>query len=237
MKMTNRIKFKAIDKFGFETQPRPEPSSSFLPQWYRDMPPYGDPVGETLMVRNGASNATFKKCTPMLDGLVSGYIIPLWSDVQVSFINGEPMINWRTSRDVFSLHGQRSSEIEIPDGYSKTVFKYQNTWIPITPPGYSSLIISPIAYPNSPIKAITAVVDTDKACLELLPPVIIKKDFNGIINKGTPLIQIIPFKRESWKSEFEYYHDDDYRIQREKTFNSTIVSHYLKNIWSKKSYK
>ena len=65
----------------------------------------------------------------------------------------------------------------------------------------------------------------------------IKKNFSGVVEKGTPLIQLIPFKRDDWEATHNYYEDGEFSLVQEKNFNSTIISHYIKQVWSKKSYK
>lgn len=238
--MGKTITFKARTRVGFETQMRPYPASSSVPQWWKDEPPYSpsekNPEGK-FMIEDGATNASFKKCTPMLDALTSGYIIPLWTDIFISQDQGFPLISWRTKQNVFEIHGTSARNVKPPTGYGNVVFKYLNTWIPITPPGYSCLVTAPFGYKDLPLHAVSGIVDSDKSRLEIIPPMWVKEGFEGVVEKGTPLIQIIPFKRESWNSEFDFYGNDDYIIEEDKTFNSTLINHYIKNIWSKKSYK
>jgi hypothetical protein len=55
---------------------------------------------------------------------------------------------------------------------------------------------------------------------------------------GTPMIQIIPFKRDDWSSTFDYYEDGEYHhVIEERNFNSTMIGHYLKNHHSRKKFK
>lgn len=238
--MGKKITFKARTQYGFDTQIKPYPASSAIPQWWKDEPPYSkiEGVGDSKIFVDGrATNASFKKCTPMLDALTSGYIVSLWADVHVRQENGFPIVSWRTRENIFELHGESSKNVEPPTGYSNTVFKYLNTWIPITPSGYSCLVTSPFGYKNLPFHAVPAVIDSDKSKLEIIPPMWIKDGFEGIVEKGTPLFQIIPFKRESWESNFDFYKDDEYIKEEERTFNGTLVNHYIKKVWSKKVYK
>ena len=65
----------------------------------------------------------------------------------------------------------------------------------------------------------------------------IKQGFEGVIEKGTPMFQIIPFKREDWKAEFDFYPENKYQTITDKTFNSTLINHYIKHIWSRKTFK
>jgi hypothetical protein len=242
--MSKIINFRARSKTEFEIQTKPYPAVKSLPKWFLDADPYEHhPTGDApndgkVHVRNSVSNATFKKCPPLLDGMSSGYIIPLWADVEISNNGNGPFINWKTTHHIFEIHGSNTQKIQAPIGYSPQVFKYNNCWIPQTPKGYSCIVTSPFGYNDLPFKAVPAVIDTDRSTLELIFPVWVKDNFSGIVEKGTPIAQIIPFKRDDWESTFDYYEDDEYRnIIAEKNFNSTIVGHYIKNHWSKKKFK
>jgi len=239
--MTKIINFKSRSKTEFEVQPKPYPAVKNLPSWFLNASPYEMFDGmqsKTIRIRDKSPNTTYKKCTPLLDGMSAGYIIPLWADVQVEYENGDPSIFWKTVNHVFSTHGFGTRNIETPPGYHPQVFKYNNCWIPQTPKGYSCLITSPFGHNDLPFKAVPAIVDTDRSTLELVFPMWVKNDLNAVVEKGTPMIQVIPFKRDNWESTFDYYEDGEYRnIIEEKNFSSTIVGHYLKNVWSKKSFK
>jgi len=238
--MTKKIIFKALNKEQSITHDRPYPASQAIPSWFKDMTPYDisteNPDGKKLIIRGGISNATAKKCTPMLDGMTSGYIIPLWADINVEQ-QTTPLITWRTKTDIFQLHGESSRMIPSPPGYDQVVFKYLNTWIPITPPGYSVLVVSPLGYRGLPFQAIPAVVDSDKSTLEMIFPMWIKTGLTGIVEAGTPMVQIIPFKRDDWKAEFDHYEDNEHELINEANFNKILVNHYIKKHWSKKTYK
>ena len=240
--MSKNINFRAKSKTEFEVQLKPYPAVKQLPKWFTDAKPYEQVANALddgkLHFRNRAANATYKKCVPLLDGLSAGYIIPLWTDVMVEQDNGLPQIYWKNIPNVFALHGSPSREIPAPAGYDQVVYKYLNCWIPQTPKGYSCLIISPLGYNDTPFHAVPAIVDTDSSTLELIFPMWIKTGFEGIVEKGTPMIQIIPFKRDNWDSTFDYYKDGEYRnVIEEKNFNGTMVGHYLKNHHSKKKFK
>jgi hypothetical protein len=241
--MTNKIKFIATDEYGWEVCDKPFPASQAIPEWWRAMTPYRpseeNPDGKKIIVRNSSANAGPKKCVPMLDAITSGYIIPLWSDVQVTQVEGNPQISWRVKRNVFELHADTKGpgvEVEKPEGFSDQVFKFINTWRVSTPPGYSILITQPFGYRQSPFHAIPAIIDSDISTLELIPPLWIKEGFEGIIEKGTPLVQVTPFKRENWKAEFSYMKDNEYAYLQDKNFGSNLVNHYARKVWSKKKY-
>ncbi len=238
-KLVNEIEFVALDKYAFEVCPKPFPASQAIPQWWKDASPYikspENPDGKKIIVNNNDSNASFKKCTPMLDMLSSGYIVPLWADVQVTVKKDGPYISWRVYKSVFDTHD--GQEVEIPDGYQKTQFKFLNQWIPKLPKGYSALIIPCAGYPNNVFRPISAIIDYDKTTHALYPPVYLKNNFEGIVEKGTPMFQIIPFKRNNWQSKFSFLQDGQSLINWDRDVKSTIMNNYVKNFWEKKSYK
>jgi hypothetical protein len=241
--MSKNINFRARSKTEFEVQDKPYPAVKKLPKWYMDESPLmfiqkDHPNDGKLHLRGRRANITFKKCIPLLDGMSAGYILPLWADVLVEQENGIPSIYWKTINNVFEIHGSDTMRIVPPVGYQNVVYKYLNCWIPQTPPGYSCLITSPLGHHDLPFKAVPAIVDTDKSTLEVLFPVWIKEGLEGVVERGTPIAQIIPFKRDNWESTFDYYEDGQYYGEiEEKNANKTIVGHYLKNHWSKKKFK
>jgi hypothetical protein len=251
--MSEKIKFIYHNRMVYEMAKEQEntaPSSAknFIPDWYKKMHPYNpsqeNPDGKKILVRDKASNASAKKCTPMLDGLTSGYTVPLWCDVQISQQknnedgNFYPFINWRTELDVFSLHTNDSTlKVPPPIGYDSIVFKFI-TWFRIeTPKGYSLIVQKPSGYNDLPFHAVPAVIDSDKSVIDSNFPCWIRSGFEGVVEKGTPIAQIIPFKRTNWKKEFSQISYEDHSINVEKNFNSNIRNNYIKNIWSKKEYK
>jgi hypothetical protein len=242
--MSKNINFRSRSRSEFQVQPRPYPAVKNLPKWFVDMKPYGGdpnpdyPKDGKLHFRNRVANATFKKCVPLLDGMSNGYIIPLFADVMVEIIEDSPAIFWKSRYTVFEQHGPSSRNMVPPPGYTDIVYKYNNCWIPQTPKGYSCLITSPLGHHDLPFKAVPAIVDTDSSTLELIFPMWVQKGFEGIVEKGTPMVQIIPFKRDDWESTFDYYEDGEYNnIIEQKNFDSTMVGHYLKNHHSKKKFK
>jgi hypothetical protein len=239
--LIKNISFVSKSKYGWDVAPKPYPASQSVPDWWKNLSPYAPTVssvdGKKFELKNGVSNASAKKCVPMLDALVSGYVIPLWSDVHVTQAEHGPNVTWRVSEPVFHLHGPSSRDVPPPPGYSNVVMKFNNFWIPKTPKGYSVLITSPFGYQDVPFKAIPAIVDSDKSTSEIVAPMWVSSTFEGILEKGTPLLQITPFKREEWKADFSFIEHSEYLKIEDKNFQSTIVNHYIKKVWDKKTYK
>jgi len=227
------IEFEYLDEYSFRVCDRPVPGSESLPKWFKEMHPY---EGGKLMIRDKISSASAKKCTPMLDGMTTGYTVHLWSDVIVEWENDVPYIDWRVDHNVFSLHGESSREIPPPIGYHNTVFKYL-TWFRVKLPAGYSLIVQPPANRNPlPFMAVPAILDSDKVAIDTNIPVWISKEAKGVIEAGTPIAQLIPFKREKWTSSFTEISHDEHTINEDLGFKKTIVNNYVKNIWSKKEF-
>lgn len=218
------IQFLSPNKLMMNTRAKPIPAARMLPAWWREMPVYEN--NESSIDLNPFPNVTAKRCFPLLDGLTAGYIMPLWSDILVKQVDEGPIIKWATSNPVAeSWNFSQSSIYEIPDGFSSTVFKYFHGWVIKTPPGYSCLITHPIGYNNLPVRTLTGVIDSDSLDTFANSPFLIKQGFEGIIEKGTPMFQIIPFKREDWKSSFGIMEDFEYESNMEK-LRTKIVSYY-----------
>jgi hypothetical protein len=93
----------------------------------------------------------------------------------------------------------------------------------------------PVAYPNAPFYTIPGIVDTDVYDGEINVPFAIKDSFEGIIEKNTPMFQIIPFKRDQWESQFSVKKQDEHFFDNEKLY-SKINRAYFSLIKHKKTY-
>lgn len=239
------IEFIAKDEYGWAVADRPYPAIQSIPKWWKDMNPYlsdpESPDGKKLIIRDGFNNASPKKCVAMLDSITSGYIIPLWADVQIRSASDSeyiPEIFWRVKRMVFTPNSNQGAEmVKRPNGYSKYAYKFQNYWMIKTPKGYSINVTSPVGQDNDIFQAIPAVVDTDMHKAGLFFPLWIKEGFEGIVERGTPLVQVTPFKRQDWNSSFSYLRDGEYEKNEDKHLNNSIIGKYIKDHWSKKTYK
>jgi hypothetical protein len=240
--MTNKIKFTYIGKYPYKVHDHPKPSAQQLPDWFSDMQSYHstetNPDGKKFEIRNGASTATAKKCTPMLDAITGGYTVSLWTDVWIEKNEtGEQQVSWRTKDAVFAEHGPSASLITGPPGYNTAVLKYLTNFRVSTPLGYSILVKPPGGYYDLPFMPLTAIIDTDSSVIDTNIPVWLKKDVSGVIEKGTPIAQIFPFKRESWEMQVDMMESDDFDIDVDRGFSRTLINNYVKNHRYKKSFK
>jgi len=231
------IKFIATDKNFLDIAPRPVPSSKIVPTWYKNTLTYSN--DKKSVDRYNDPNSTIKMCMPVTDSMNAGYTITLPCDVWV-FNEGENKIKFQWAWDELKLVGLQSKEYHelypVPDNHYTQVFKWTNYWTVKTPKNWSCLFTHPLHHDDFPFKTMTALVDTDKFPIPINLPFFLKKDFSGLIPKGTPLVQIIPFKREKFVSEFSW--DEGNVLSKIWTKAHTeFFGRYLKNFRSQKTFE
>jgi len=232
-----KIKFNAIGKYAFKIQDKPVSAKDKLPEWFKKSPMFYPE--KNLKIGNGAlTNQTFRKCVPMLDAFSIGYVVELEADINVEEMNEKEFnLTWKMDNDLFELHGNTTHLMETPSGYYEQVIKYNWLVVPETPKGYSLLVIPALAYPDNVFQAVPAVIDSDEYLFNFSLPVWLKKGFTGIVEKGTPIAQIIPFKRDNWESSYNMIDDYEYKLHQQKSHNTTIVNNYFKYFWKRKKFK
>lgn len=232
------IKFSSKDSY----VPTPTPSSSEVPGWYKKLPKYTNnssrPMIEDVNNSSGQfSNKTVKNCVPYLDSLTTGYVAKLWQDVQVIRTKDGPKISWPVDPQPCSARPEEKTKgLPVPPGCLSTQFTWMSPFIIQTPPGYSVLVTHPLNRFDLPFITLSGVVDADYILGPGHFPFYLKEDFEGIIESGTPIYQIIPFKRESWASK-----NDKSLVEKsdKNRWNSLAkaVGFYRDNFWHKKSYE
>lgn len=229
--MTVDITF--TDIIGVDSKYQPVPASRLLPDWYKDTNEYID--GER-QIRDGQTPHTVKKCIPVFDAMTAGYIISTYVDVQVTQQDGLPYYQW-PSLDAVSFHPV-SQAPNHPDGNGAPYPKWSNPWAISTPPGYSCLFVPPMHNPNRIFTALPGIVDTDTYRSAVnFPFVLDHASWEGIIPAGTPIVQIIPFERQSWKMSLG---DDRNRAEQQRVFTrlrSLWFNSYKRQFWSRKEYR
>jgi hypothetical protein len=231
------ITFTSMDDHVWNVREKPVPAINYLPDWWKNMPNYSKDRTEIELAP--APTVTVKRCLSAFDSITAGYIVPLWADVKVTYNTDDntTFVNWVTESPVFDVWNKfQVSNFQLPDDCSSTVFKYLHRWSITTPPGWSSLITHPIGYSNLPFRVISGIVDTDRLKTEINTPLVFKKNFKGILERGTPMFQIIPIKRNLWESEYVQGNSKMFEYSLE-TLKTKIVSYYGRYLRVPKSYK
>jgi hypothetical protein len=246
------IEFSAHEDYFALKEDYPEPIKLNIPDWYKKL-------DHSLKYR------TIKGCMPFLDTLTSGYLLRIPQDFNIkhnidnkneqgdifkdSFqtfgLNKyEPIlsvknINLNSGMDIHDLKQVEGSPF-IEKNKNLPFYKILNPWKIKTPEGYSCLFVSPLNNADDRFSIIPGIVDTDTFPNEINFPIIINGDKYPIlettIKKGTPYVQIIPFKRDNWKMTFKSRKQKE--IQNARLFyNLTLLNRYKDKFWNKKSWK
>lgn len=239
----NKIKFYPFNDSTIEFAPQPIPASRMIPDWYRKQPGV---IKSDESMNAGMVNATVKKCMPVFDLLTAGYLIVAPCDIYVDATDPEklsysvPLTMKQFQSDIFASHApEQYDEYPIDTSrYHKTLLRIMPFWSIATPPGYSTMFMQPFHREDSQLFAMSAIVDTDKFISEGHLSFLVKKNFKGIISQGTPLAQIIPFKRDDWKSEVVPVSESIKRLFKQRLdIRSTFSNGYKDKFRSKKDYK
>ncbi len=211
---------------------KPVSSRLAAPEWLKNMPAF---LENTFQVDDvGRAKVTAKMCLPFTDAFYSGYIQKTWCDIMIERSEDNSVQYRYSSSPVPIIH--RDKTIDIPEGYHDIEFAWKVQWIPRLPKGYSVLYTHPLNREDLPFTTLSGIVDADRFHHETdgNHPVYIKKEFSGVIPAGTPMFQIIPFKRDDWKASYQEFSEKD-SIQSMIT-RKYFHSGYRKMFWSKKTY-
>lgn len=246
------IEFSAHEDYFALKEDYPTPIKLNIPEWYKNL-------DHTIL------NKTIKGCMPFLDTLTAGYTLKMPQDFNVShnvdiknkegnFIKDSfqtfglhycthnllaKAINLNSNIDVHPIKQLKGSPF-IEKNKNLPFYKILNPWKIKTPKGYSCLFVPPLNNSDDRFSIIPGIVDTDTFPNEINFPIIFNGDKYPIlettIKKGTPYVQIIPFKRENWKMNFKPRKQKE--IQNSTIFYGLkLLNIYKDKYWNKKSWK
>ena len=199
----------------------PVPGVKAVPDWYKEMKTsYADNPKEP---RDVSQSQTIKRCMPVLDAITTGYIIKTHTDIFVKNEDGVTSFEWSQDfRDTITFHSAYQlvnyKNLDLPNGAPKI----RNPWGIKTPKGYSCLFINPLHRPACGITILEGIVDTDGYTNSVQFPFLVDEGFTGTIPAGTPVVQVIPFKRASFRMEFG-------GVEERK--KNLAVNHLLRSSW------
>jgi len=208
----------------------PVSAKSEIPQWYKD--------GESTYTVDGKNQMPgLKGCVPVLDALITGYLVKTSVDIYIVKNEDKTIsINFDKNLNGHDPVGLRPKElgatIPRPAGHLSDHLVWASNWGWKTPKGYSMLVTHPLNRWDLPFTTMSAIVDSDKFHGPGNMPFFLKEDFEGLIPKGTPYLQLIPIKRKGWTAIL-----DPALIEFSKENGSAGTrGGYKKNMWQKKTY-
>lgn len=213
-----------------------------IPEWYKDGDRYykgpdGKYVTDPML---GGKIPTWKACPAIYDIMSSGYVLRTPCDIEIKIINGKPKAKVMDSRFESFLQDRAAMPgFEVPHGYHKDHFAWFSFWAVETPKGYSVLYSHPFNRYDLPFLSTNGIIDNDKVNLPGSLPFFVREGWEGIIEAGTPYIQLVPFKRENWDSEIvtkaplEIHKEN---IANSKKYRIPDGGVYLKQVWQRRKY-
>ena len=236
---------------GFDDLEQPKPASKFIPDWYKNMESYINKVKKPD--GRGGTDATIKRCMPVFDAITAGYIITLPADVYVSIKEYEAR-DEQTGQIIKDLPIKKIQNFEWvnfglvnfhtveqapthPARNEHSYPKWINYWSIKTPKGYSTMFVQPM-HRESVFTILPGIVDTDEYYAPVnFPFVINDPNFEGLIPKGTPIAQVIPFKRESWTMRFGSEKEVAEQAKNVGMLNTKFFDRYKTMFRANKEYK
>jgi hypothetical protein len=229
--MSKKITFTNV--FGFDFFP-PKPAVKEVPDWYKNTPEYVGDQGKKIIIPDSTVH-TVKKCMPVFDAITSGYILYTQVDVQVSQQDNLPYYTW-SDQGAIGFHPIQQAPLH-PARNEAPYPKWINSYSISTPPGYSVLFRQPM-HRESVFTILDGIVDTDTYKAPVNFPFVLKDNkWEGLIPAGTPMAQVIPFKRESW--EYKIGSDKERQEQEkiQKKLRTLFYNSYKRQFWSSKQYR
>lgn len=244
---SNTLEFIAHENYVNNKQDYPTPIKLNIPEWFKKL-------------EHKIGDQTIKGCMPFLDTLTTGYLLKVPQDY--AFVHnfkredGKRDILWHPNgqdesmfyNKKINLLGQRpeihqtkqlAGSPMVEKNANLPFLKIMNPWRIVTPKGYSCLFVPPLNNTDDRFSIIPGIVDTDTFKNEVNFPIVINGDkypvLDTTIKKGTPYVQVIPFKRESWNMKIKGVSTND--IEENKIFYNLKILHKYKNFfWNKKKW-
>lgn len=210
--MKQLVRFSTSNAVAFEHF-KPAPVKTVMPDWFAKLAmkhagahtSAKDFIEKGLDVKNLRSQGlTAKACMPMRDYMTSGYVIKTHADISFTVEeDAEGNENfWYVTTDSQAVQTHRNFQLpSTGDGVTRDYIKFINPWMVTTPPGYSCLFYPPEYLFEDRFQLFPAIVDTDKYDQAINFPGKLLKRGSFIVNAGTPIMCVFPFKRDDFTSE------------------------------------
>ncbi|TIM48734.1 DUF6065 family protein [Mesorhizobium sp.] len=208
----------------------PVAAKTVLPDWFRKLPPVD--AQQASATNNGL---TVKRCMPFLDAMTTGWILPLAATVRLEVKDGGSAVDagWEFDRVMVSNHG--AHQVAGNPKEPAPPCKFHNYWSIRTPPGWSCLFLPPLNRPAQPFECVAGIVDTDTYAAHIhFPFFATAPDGLYVVEKGTPLVQVIPFRREDAALKAEIQSETGAEAtERETVYRNTIASEGWYRKWAR----
>jgi hypothetical protein len=202
-----KIQFQPLNEYVEAAQAEPITASSSLPEWYKKLPRF---INNSDKPIKALGQKDVKTCVPFRDAMVNGYMYLLPADIEVAisdtgdidiFHNGQLTFNVVKKRGDINNPNNQGYGMPQPLGTSPIMFAWAAMWGTKTNKKDSILVTHPLNRHDLPFVTTSGIIDSGYFSVAGNIPFFIKEGFTGVIPKGTPIAQIIPFERQEWESE------------------------------------
>ena len=216
-----------------------EPSRMHIPEWFKKTEKFEKNILKNNKIIKTPESPSFKLCTVFTESFTTGYMVTLPVDIVVEQTKMGPSISWRKeiNEEIISLRQNdfQNNSLPTPEGFSNLHFAWITKNVIKIPKGYSFLITHPLNRHDLPFVTLSGIIDGEMTLHNGNIPVYFNLKFEGVIPKGTPIMQIIPFKTENWTSKLDSKIINEGILNSELTITK-IFGWYKQNIWKKKIY-
>lgn len=243
--MSNKIEFIANRPWlNKDSKNKPQPVIKNMPNWFREADRFAkNPVtGEFWIGPDKGKVPTWKACPALFDIMATGYTLVTPCDIEF-FINKNGTIDFKILdlkyKDFCSTRPPMP-QFEHPDGFYRDHFAWFPEWAVKAPEGYSVLYSSPFNRYDLPFMTVSGIIDNDKINLPGTMPFFIKDGWTGVLPAGTPYVQLLPFKRENWESDFTFPDQNTMiknNVDNSKKYRVPDGGIYKNQVWSKRTYE
>tara|TARA_R110000744_G_scaffold380391_1_gene501037 strand:+ start:1237 stop:1959 length:723 start_codon:yes stop_codon:yes gene_type:complete len=236
----NKIRFEAPKQYLDLKEEFPQPIKLNIPKWFKK-------------INHDVENFTIKGCMPFLDTLTTGYLLRLPQDFYLkhNFKEGDnyqsKLVPSVSDNHGCNLNTTNFNEIHPTKQFegssmgkknnSFPAYKILNPWTIVTPKGYSCLFLPPMNNVDDRFSIIPGIVDTDTYNLPINFPILLNGDKypvqDTLLKKGTPYVQVIPYKRESWNMEIK---EEKQTVKKIFFYHLTFIQKYKNKFWNKVSW-
>jgi hypothetical protein len=196
-------------------------------------------------VKKHRAGGTARACPAIADAISHGYVmysgIDLYFDATTEDLKAQRVLDVPLDdKGNYILYRndawQTNDILHTPVGFHPQTFKLDPMYAVRTDPGYSIIITSLFYRDDLPWRFMDAIVDTDTFTIYDHISFWVRDGFKGVIKQGTPMFQVIPFKREEFHMVMEPLNKDKYMSQANGV-SSTFTQGYKKHFWKRKIFK